>query len=198
MMPTRQAEEIVERAHPLGVAFGQVIVDGDDVDAAPGERVQVDRQRRDERLAFAGAHLGDVAFVQHLAAHDLHVEVAHAQDRACRPRGRPRTPRAADRRASRPWRAARGTRPSSPPAARRRARRSAGSSALTRSAVLRSRITSRSLPSKSVLRKAILGYNRSADRAGSSRRLSLGRQGRAGGVVERPADRAWCSRSPRR
>ena len=34
---------------------------------------------RDERLALAGLHLGDFAFVQHLAAHDLDVEVAHAE-----------------------------------------------------------------------------------------------------------------------
>ena len=41
----RHAEELVEAAHPLGVAFGQVIVDGDDVDAFAFERIQVDGQR---------------------------------------------------------------------------------------------------------------------------------------------------------
>ena len=72
-------ERLVDRPHPFGVALGEVVVDGDEVDALTGERVEVDRQRRDEGLAFAGAHLGDVAFVQRLAAHDLHVEVAHPQ-----------------------------------------------------------------------------------------------------------------------
>jgi hypothetical protein len=41
-----QAEELVDLAHPLGVAAGQVVVDRDQVDAPAGERVQVERQRR--------------------------------------------------------------------------------------------------------------------------------------------------------
>jgi hypothetical protein len=43
------------------------------------QRVEIDRQRRDQRLAFAGAHLGDRAFVQHHAADELHIEVALAE-----------------------------------------------------------------------------------------------------------------------
>ncbi len=34
-----EAEELVDGAHPFGVAAGQVVVDGDDVNAAAGERV---------------------------------------------------------------------------------------------------------------------------------------------------------------
>ena len=34
-----QAEEAEKRAHPLGVALGEVVVDGDDVDAEAGERI---------------------------------------------------------------------------------------------------------------------------------------------------------------
>ena len=78
----RQAEEAVDAAHPLRVAAGQVVVDGDDVDALAVERVQVGGQRRDERLAFAGLHLGDLAAVQHHAADQLHVEVPHVQHAA--------------------------------------------------------------------------------------------------------------------
>ena len=74
-----QPEELVDLAHPFGVALGEVIVDGDDVDAAAGERVEIDRQRRDQRLAFAGLHLGDPAFVQHHAADQLDVEMALAE-----------------------------------------------------------------------------------------------------------------------
>ena len=74
-----QAEEPVDPAHPLGVALGEVVVDRDEVHAAAGERVQVRRQRRDERLALAGLHLRDPAEVQGGAAHDLHVEVALAE-----------------------------------------------------------------------------------------------------------------------
>ena len=42
----------------------------------PGERVQVEREGRDERLALAGLHLGDVALVQDDPAHHLDVEEA--------------------------------------------------------------------------------------------------------------------------
>ena len=73
------AEEAVDAAHPLRVAAGQVVVDGDDVDALAVERVEVGRQGRDERLAFAGLHLGDLALVQDHAADQLHVEVPHVE-----------------------------------------------------------------------------------------------------------------------
>ena len=74
-----QAEEVVDAAHPLRVALGEVVVDGDDVDAVAVERVEVARQGGDERLALTGLHLGDVAEVQRDAAHDLDVEVALAE-----------------------------------------------------------------------------------------------------------------------
>ena len=90
MTPTRQAEELVEAAHPLGVAVGEVVVDGDDVDALAVERIEVDGQGGDERLAFTGLHFGDLAVVQDDAADQLHVEVAHIAGRAGRLRGRRR------------------------------------------------------------------------------------------------------------
>ena len=71
-----EPEELVDLAHPLAVARGEVVVDGHDMDAAAGQRVEIDRQRRDQRLAFAGLHLGDAAFVQDHAADHLHVEMA--------------------------------------------------------------------------------------------------------------------------
>ena len=75
----RQAQEVVDRAHPLGVAAGQVVVDGDDVDAPAGQAVEGGGQRRDQRLALAGLHLGDPALVQDDAADQLDVEVAHPE-----------------------------------------------------------------------------------------------------------------------
>ena len=48
------------------------------MDALAGQRVEVGGESGDERLAFAGLHLGDHALVQGDAADDLHVEVAHA------------------------------------------------------------------------------------------------------------------------
>ena len=79
-----EPEELVDAAHPFRVAAGEVVVDRDDVHAAAGERVQIDGEGGDERLAFAGLHLGDGAFVQHHAADELHVEMALAE----RPLGR--------------------------------------------------------------------------------------------------------------
>ena len=69
----------MDAAHQLGLVLGEVVVDGDDVDALALERVEVGRQGRDERLALTGLHLGDVAQVQRGATHDLHVEVPLAE-----------------------------------------------------------------------------------------------------------------------
>ena len=77
--PHGHAEELVDAPHPLRVAAGQVVVDGDDVDALAGQRVQIDRQRGDQGLALAGLHLGDAAAVEHHPADELHVEVPHPQ-----------------------------------------------------------------------------------------------------------------------
>jgi hypothetical protein len=48
------------------------------VDVLTGERVQIERHRRDEGLTLAGAHLGDVALVEDDPAHQLDVEEANA------------------------------------------------------------------------------------------------------------------------
>ncbi len=82
MTPTLHAEGLVDAAHPFGVALGQVIVDGDHVDALAAERVEVAGQGGDQRLAFAGLHFGDLAVVQHHAADQLHVEMAHVEEAA--------------------------------------------------------------------------------------------------------------------
>ena len=79
MTPTVMPRKLVDLAHPVGVAAGEVVVHRDDVHALAGERVEIDRQRRDERLAFAGLHLGDAALVQHHAADELDVEMALAE-----------------------------------------------------------------------------------------------------------------------
>ncbi len=49
------------------------------MDALAGERVEVDRERCDQGLAFAGLHLGNVALVQHHAADQLDIEMALAE-----------------------------------------------------------------------------------------------------------------------
>ena len=75
----RQPEEVEDGPHPLGVAAGQVVVDGHEVGAAPAEAVERQGEGRDEGLALARLHLGDLALVEDDAADELDVEVAHAQ-----------------------------------------------------------------------------------------------------------------------
>ncbi len=87
--PNGQPEEAVELSHPFGIAAGEVIVDGDDVDALALDRVEIGRQRGDQRLALTGAHLGDLAAMEDDAADHLDVEMAHAEhaDRSLAHRG---------------------------------------------------------------------------------------------------------------
>ncbi len=74
-----EAEEAENLPHPFGVALGQIVVHGDDMDTLASQRVQIGGERRDEGLAFAGLHFGDVAVVEHHAADELHIVVALAQ-----------------------------------------------------------------------------------------------------------------------
>ena len=74
--PDLDAEGAVDGLHPFGVAAGQVVVDGDDVDAVARQRVEEDGQRRGQGLALAGLHLRDRARVQDHAADQLDVVVA--------------------------------------------------------------------------------------------------------------------------
>jgi len=75
----RQPEEAVNAPHPVRIALGEVIVDGHDVHAAAGQRIQVRRQCRDQRLALAGSHFGDLPVVKTHAPDELHVEVPHLE-----------------------------------------------------------------------------------------------------------------------
>ncbi len=71
-----QSEQVVDGRHPAGVAPRQVVVDRDQVGAFAGQGVQVQRQGGYQRLALAGAHLGDLALVQGDAADELNIEMA--------------------------------------------------------------------------------------------------------------------------
>ena len=77
-----EAEELVNSAHPLGVALGEVVVNGNDVGAFAGERVQIDGERGDKGFAFTGFHFGDAALVELHAADQLDVVMAHRKDAA--------------------------------------------------------------------------------------------------------------------
>ncbi len=76
----RQAEELVQTAHPLGVAAGKVVVDRDHVDAFAGQRIQVRGQRGDQRFTFTSLHFGDLAAMKSDATDQLDVVVPHPED----------------------------------------------------------------------------------------------------------------------
>ncbi|GBD05647.1 hypothetical protein HRbin20_01236 [bacterium HR20] len=78
--PHRHTEHVIDRLHPLAVAAGKVIVDGDKVRTVSSQRVQVERCNGNERFSFAGGHFGDLALVEDDAAHELDVVGDHIPD----------------------------------------------------------------------------------------------------------------------
>ena len=75
----RDAEIVKDRHHPQRVTLGEVIVDRHEEARLPRERVEVQGQRRHQRLAFTRRHLCDVTLVQRDATDELHIKVAQAQ-----------------------------------------------------------------------------------------------------------------------
>ena len=70
----------MDATHPFGVEPGEIVIDGDEMHALAAETVEVAGQGRDEGLALPRLHLGDPAEMEGRAAHQLHVEVALADD----------------------------------------------------------------------------------------------------------------------
>ena len=68
--------------HNAGIAAGQVVVYRDHMHALARQRIEVYRQGGHQRFALAGAHFGNFAVVQHHAAHQLYIKVAHPQHAA--------------------------------------------------------------------------------------------------------------------
>ena len=73
----RDSVEHVERAHPLRVALGEVVVHRDHMHAVSGERIEEHRERSHEGLTLTCSHLGNLAFVEHDTTYELHVVVNH-------------------------------------------------------------------------------------------------------------------------
>ena len=74
-----QSEKIIDLAHPRRVTAREVVVHRNHVHTFAGQGIEVGGERRHQGLALAGAHLGDAPGVQHHAADQLHIEVAHAE-----------------------------------------------------------------------------------------------------------------------
>ena len=82
-----EAEILVDRPHPVGVTTREVVVDRDQVAGPVRQRVERQRQSGHEGLALAGPHLRDLALMEHVAAHQLHVIVPHAEGALTRDAG---------------------------------------------------------------------------------------------------------------
>ena len=72
--PNAEAEVVEGTPVPLGVALGQIVVDGDQVGALALQGVEIEGKGSHQGLALARLHLGDLALVENDAAQELHVE----------------------------------------------------------------------------------------------------------------------------
>ena len=80
----RDAEQLVDRAHPLRVAAGQVVVHRHHVDWPALQGVPGRGERARERLSLTGGHLHDVPGEQLHRTEQLHVVGALVERPACR------------------------------------------------------------------------------------------------------------------
>jgi hypothetical protein len=78
------AESFIERPHPVGVALGEIVVDGGQMGPFALERGEIQRQCGSQRFSLAGLHFDDRAEMHCRAAQQLDVEVPHIQLAAAR------------------------------------------------------------------------------------------------------------------
>ena len=62
-----EAVELIQGAHPLAVALGQVVVHGDHMHTFAPKGVEEYGEGCHQGLAFAGGHLRNLALMQHRA-----------------------------------------------------------------------------------------------------------------------------------
>ena len=72
-----ESVEHVERAHPLGVTLGEVVVYRNHMHPFPGKGIEEHRQCCHKRLAFTGRHFSNLAFMKGYTANKLHVIMHH-------------------------------------------------------------------------------------------------------------------------
>ena len=72
-----ESVELVERAHPFAVSFGQVVVHGNHVHTLACKSVQEHRKGCHKGFTFTGGHFGDFSLMQGDTADELHVVVHH-------------------------------------------------------------------------------------------------------------------------
>ena len=69
---------LVNRRHPIGIAFRKVVVNRDYMHTVTRERIEISWQSCHKGFAFTGAHFGNAAFVQGDAANQLNIIMPHA------------------------------------------------------------------------------------------------------------------------
>ena len=69
----------MDLTHPFSITARQVIVNRHHMNTSAGEGIEVARKGRHQGLAFTGFHLSNLAFEQHPATDQLHIEKAHAE-----------------------------------------------------------------------------------------------------------------------
>ena len=72
-------EAFIDAPHPAGVARGQIVVHGDDMDTVALQRIQEHRQGGDKGLALAGLHFRNLSLMEGDAAHQLYIVMALAK-----------------------------------------------------------------------------------------------------------------------
>src|ERR1700710_639452 len=81
LTPPSRARQRCTPPPQFAVPLGEVVVGGDEVYALALERVEVDGQGRDQRLALAGLHLRDAPEMQCDDGHQLTLKVPAAERR---------------------------------------------------------------------------------------------------------------------
>jgi len=71
------AQHAIDGPHPFRIPPGQVIIDGDQMDAPARQGIQIHRHGGRQGLSFTGLHLRNLAFVQDQPAQDLNIERPH-------------------------------------------------------------------------------------------------------------------------
>ena len=66
-------------SHPVCITIGQVVVDGNHMDAFAFQCIQIRRKRRHQSLSFTGAHLRDPSLVQDHTADQLYPVMFHTE-----------------------------------------------------------------------------------------------------------------------
>ena len=82
----RQAEAVVDAAHPAGIAARQVVVRGQHVNTLTLTREPRNRRHRRDRLSLAGLHLNDLPVGKRQRRVELNVEHAETKNPRCQQR----------------------------------------------------------------------------------------------------------------